>query len=136
QHTDINFTATASFGGSCYVCKPHQVNISLNGNTSVCVRTSHFSIRYIYNRVKSGSPGDSSWHIYLKSGTCPFSFSKLNNFQKFKTICFSTVEVPGSCNFPLEATWHYTSYTIVGALYVTWSEGNSITGVPYPVSGI
>nr|WDE19065.1 spike protein [Human coronavirus NL63] len=136
QHTDINFTATASFGGSCYVCKPHQVNISLNGNTSVCVRTSHFSIRYIYNRVKSGSPGDSSWHIYLKSGTCPFSFSKLNNFQKFKTICFSTVAVPGSCNFPLEATWHYTSYTIVGALYVTWSEGNSITGVPYPVSGI
>lgn len=135
QHTAVNFTVDASFGGVCYQCRPKEVNLSINGVSEFCVRTSHFTTRYVLNKQIT-SAGDLSWHIYLKTGNCPFSFDKLNNFQKFGTLCFSTTEVPGSCNMPVEATWHYISYSIVGALYVTWSDGTAITGVPEPVNGI
>ncbi|APD51499.1 S protein [229E-related bat coronavirus] len=139
QHSDFNVTVTATFGGPCYTCRPASVNVTIDGldNSSgiYCVRTSHFTAHYVYNPTIS-SAGDSSWHIYLMTGNCPFSFDKLNNFQKFDRLCFSTTQMPDSCSMPIEATWHWVTYSIVGALYVSWSEGGSITGVPKSITGI
>nr|URD31223.1 spike protein [Hipposideros bat coronavirus] len=135
QHTLINFTVRASFGVVHSHYQPKDVNLTLNGGSEICVRTSHFSVNFIYDKVIV-SEGDRSFHGYLKTGNCPFSFDKLNNFVKFETLCFSTVNVPGSCVMPVEITWHWVRFYTVGALYVSYTDGSSLTGVPKPISGI
>nr|APD51507.1 S protein [229E-related bat coronavirus] len=142
QHSNIYVNATPDFHStstsSCYLCAPQSVNLTISGLQEsgglYCVLTSHFTVNF--NRIRTSATDDASWRIFLESGTCSISFDKLNNFQKFGTLCFSLREIPGGCNMPLIASWAGLNPFAMGALYLSWTEGDSITGVPKSVTGL
>nr|WDE20156.1 spike glycoprotein [Human coronavirus 229E] len=120
--------------GKCYNCRPAVINITLaNFNETkgpLCVDTSHFTTQFVDN-VKLAR-----WSASINTGNCPFSFGKVNNFVKFGSVCFSLKAIPGGCAMPIMANLvNYKSHNI-GSLYVSWSDGDVITGVPKPVEGV
>nr|7VN9_C Chain C, Spike glycoprotein S1 [Human coronavirus 229E]7VN9_E Chain E, Spike glycoprotein S1 [Human coronavirus 229E]7VNG_D Chain D, Spike glycoprotein S1 [Human coronavirus 229E] len=124
-----------SGGGKCFNCYPAGVNITLaNFNETkgpLCVDTSHFTTKYVAVYANVGR-----WSASINTGNCPFSFGKVNNFVKFGSVCFSLKDIPGGCAMPIVANWAYSKYYTIGSLYVSWSDGDGITGVPQPVEGV
>uniref|UniRef100_A0AB38ZDU7 Spike protein n=1 Tax=Triaenops bat coronavirus TaxID=2913388 RepID=A0AB38ZDU7_9NIDO len=121
----------------CWTCYPSFVNITLLGtnlnDSMLCVETSHFTT-YYHEDFTSKFLG--SWSGYMEDGNCPFSFLKLNNFLQFGSICFSTKVIPGGCAMPIIATWGRVNFYTVGSLYVSWTDGDRVTGVPTKVEGV
>nr|ALK28772.1 spike glycoprotein [229E-related bat coronavirus] len=138
KHTSIDLYVDfkpQSGSGTCFNCYPTGVNITLaNFNETkgpLCVDTSHFTTKYVAVYANVGS-----WSASVDTGNCPFSFGKVNNFVKFGSVCFSLKDIPGGCAMPIVANWAYIKYYTIGSLYVSWSDGDRITGVPEPVEGV
>nr|ALK28773.1 spike glycoprotein [229E-related bat coronavirus] len=138
KHTSVELYVDfkpQSGSGTCFNCYPTGVNVTLaNFNETkgpLCVDTSHFTTKYVavYSNV-------GSWSASIDTGNCPFSFGKVNNFVKFGSVCFSLKDIPGGCAMPIVANWAYIKYYTIGSLYVSWSDGDRITGVPEPVEGV
>ncbi|URD31230.1 spike protein [Triaenops bat coronavirus] len=75
------------------------------------------------------------YELSIKPIDCPFNFDTLNNFVTFDSICFSLEKLPGACTLQINKVWS-TYVNPFAALYVTFSRGNSITGVPKPNVGV
>nr|6U7E_C Chain C, Spike glycoprotein [Human coronavirus 229E]6U7E_D Chain D, Spike glycoprotein [Human coronavirus 229E] len=119
--------------GRCFNCRPAVVNITLaNFNETkgpLCVDTSHFTTKFV-------GANFGRWSASINTGNCPFSFGKVNNFVKFGSVCFSLKDIPGGCAMPIVANLAYLNSYTIGTLYVSWSDGDGITGVPQPVEGV
>lgn len=92
--------------------------------TNLCVDTSSFSV----NLVK-GSFAHGEVFVDIWSGECPFSFAALNNYLGFGSLCLSLVP-NGGCAMSVVTRGSYGEPQKFAALYVSFSEGDNIVGVP------
>nr|7U0L_B Chain B, Spike glycoprotein [Coronaviridae sp.] len=142
-HTTVNITIDLGMKRSGYgqpIASPLS-NITLpmqDNNTDVyCIRSNQFSI-YVHSTCKS-SLWDNVFNqdctdvleatAVIKTGTCPFSFDKLNNHLTFNKFCLSLSPVGANCKFDVAARTR-TNEQVVRSLYVIYEEGDNIVGVP------
>nr|WCC61672.1 spike glycoprotein [Bat Coronavirus HpHI19] len=108
-------------------------NITLgDGSTVICVNTSQFST--IFN-VTGSMYENFQLGARIVNIDCPFTFSSLNNYISFDSICFSLQAMAGGCSMRIESV--LASYaTTIGNLYVLHKSGNKITGVEKGANGV
>nr|WEG19715.1 spike protein [Canine coronavirus] len=149
SHTSVNLSVDIGMKKSGYgqpVASLYS-NITLpvqDNNTDVyCIRSNQFSV-HVHSTCKSAS-----WNnefnqactdvleatAVIKTGTCPFSFDKLNNYLTFNKFCFSLNHVGANCKFEVTARTR-TNDQVIGSLYVIYEEGDNIVGVPSDASGL
>nr|P27655.1 RecName: Full=Spike glycoprotein; Short=S glycoprotein; AltName: Full=E2; AltName: Full=Peplomer protein; Flags: Precursor [Porcine respiratory coronavirus (strain 86/137004 / British isolate)]CAA42686.1 spike protein [Porcine respiratory coronavirus] len=148
-HTIVNITIGLGMKRSGYgqPIASTLSNITLpmqDNNTDVyCVRSDQFSV-YVHSTCKSAL-WDNVFKrnctdvldatAVIKTGTCPFSFDKLNNYLTFNKFCLSLSPVGANCKFDVAARTR-TNDQFVRSLYVIYEEGDSIVGVPSDNSGL
>nr|WCZ55870.1 MAG: S [Bat coronavirus HKU10] [Bat coronavirus HKU10] len=108
-------------------------NITLgDGSNVICVNTSQFST--IFNVTGSMYEGF-QLGARVVNIDCPFTFSSLNNYISFDSICFSLQAMAGGCSMRIESV--LASYvTTIGNLYVLHKAGNKVTGVEKGANGV
>nr|ALK28766.1 spike glycoprotein [229E-related bat coronavirus] len=130
----VGFTPQSG-SGSCWNCYPQSTNVTLAGyndsTNMMCVETTHYTTQYFSTVSDVGT-----WYSRIDAGDCPFSFDKLNNFLKFGSICFSTRAIAGGCSMPIIASWSGINDYTIGSLYVSWTDGDRVSGVPRPIQGV
>nr|ULF47976.1 MAG: spike protein [Canine coronavirus] len=149
SHTVVNITVDIGMKKSGYgqpVASLYS-NITLpmqdNSTDVYCIRSNQFSI-YTHSTCKSAS-WDNNFNqactdvleatAVIKTGTCPFSFDKLNNYLTFNKFCLSLNPVGANCKFDVAARTR-TNEQVVRSLYVIYEEGDNIVGVPSDNSGL
>nr|CAI2706363.1 spike protein [Canine coronavirus] len=149
SHTSVNITIDLGMKRSGYgqPIASALSNITLplqDNNTDVyCIRSNQFSV-YVHSTCKSSSwdnvfNSDCTDVLYatavIKTGTCPFSFDKLNNYLTFNKFCLSLNPVGANCKFDVAARTR-TNEQVVRSLYVIYEEGDNTVGVPSDNSGL
>nr|ASV64375.1 spike protein [Transmissible gastroenteritis virus] len=148
-HTIVNITIDLGMKRSGYgqpIASPLS-NITLpmqDNNTDVyCIRSDQFSVCVLStcksalwdNVFKRNCTDVLEATAVIKTGTCPFSFDKLNNYLTFNKLCFSLSPVGANCKFDVVARTR-TNDQVVRSLYVIYEEGDNIVGVPSDNSGL
>nr|ALK28787.1 spike glycoprotein [229E-related bat coronavirus] len=138
RHTTVDLYVDfepQSGAGSCWNCYPASVNVTLAGfndsSSMMCIETTHFTTKYYAMEEDVGA-----WYSRIVAGDCPFSFDKLNNFIKFGSICFSTKPIAGGCSMPIIASYAGINDYTIGSLFVSWTDGDRVSGVPKVVEGV
>nr|WCC63234.1 spike protein [Bat Coronavirus MsGD16] len=102
-----------------------------DNRTTVCADTASFTMRLIKGSFSYGDV-----YVDIWSGECPFSFAALNNYLSFGSICFSLVP-NGGCAMSIVTRGSYGEPQKFAALYVSFSEGDNVIGVPKaPLPGV
>nr|QQA04975.1 spike protein [Canine coronavirus] len=150
-HSELNVSVTlgvkkSGYGQPIISYKSNfSISYSVNDNETeqFCISTNQFSVSLQVD-CRSGIWSDNFDNacdnaLYAEAsitgGTCPFSFDKINNYLGFEKLCFSTVPTGSDCYFEVLGKTHFSS-NVIGNLYVTYTFGTSILGVPTAYSGL
>nr|WCC62279.1 spike glycoprotein [Bat Coronavirus MsGX16] len=147
-HSFINFTILVSFYfddgkqdtpvGSdfyeCATCAPKYYRLAFvegfgealrSNTTSICVSSASFTTRLFTDYFGTAQ----GVRIGIEPGSCPFGFDTLNNYLAFGSLCFSTVP-NGGCTMNIVTQGPYGQPHTFAVLYVSYTEGDNIIGVP------
>ncbi|QPI18714.1 spike protein [Raccoon dog acute diarrhea syndrome coronavirus] len=115
-----------------------------NNTDMYCIHSNQFSV-YLNYTCKSSKTAYDNFNqdctdileatAVINTGTCPFSFDKLNNYLTFNKFCFSLNSAGANCKFDVAARTR-TNDQVFGSLYVIYEEGDNIVGVPSDTSGL
>nr|WEG19627.1 spike protein [Canine coronavirus] len=151
SHTSVNISVDIGMkkDGYSQPVASRYSNITLpmqdNATGVYCINSNQFSV-YVQSTCKSASI---SWNnnfdqactdvldatAVIKTGNCPFSFDKLNNYLTFNKFCFSLNPTGANCKFEVAASTRIGDQ-VIGSLYVIYEEGDNIVGVPSDASGL
>ncbi|BAV31349.1 spike protein [Ferret coronavirus] len=141
DHSYINVTGNvkvAVYGKPQILSESSNVTLYSGTVQSLCVNTSQFTLNFnSYCSVQYGSTcsGAARTEVVVGSGSCPFSFDKLNKHMTFEKLCFSTIPVDDDCKFDLIARTMLGDF-VFAQLYVGYKFGLDITGVERPNTGV
>nr|ULR56677.1 spike protein [Bat alphacoronavirus] len=128
-HSYINVTVGVNFDDKSlanYIIdfSEDEASINKNNRTTVCVDTTTFTTRLSVLAFSSFSTA-----VAIQAGDCPFSYSNLNNYLGFGSLCFST-RPNGGCMMSVVARGYFGEFQKVGVLYVSYTKGDNVLGVP------
>uniref|UniRef100_UPI0037E07AFE Spike glycoprotein n=1 Tax=Porcine deltacoronavirus TaxID=1586324 RepID=UPI0037E07AFE len=108
----LNISAHMDFG------EARLDSVTINGNTSYCVTKPYFRLET--NFMCTGCT------MNLRTDTCSFDLSAVNNGMSFSQFCLSTES--GACEMKIIVTYVW-NYLLRQRLYVTAVEGQTHTGL-------
>nr|BAS25710.1 spike protein [Ferret coronavirus] len=141
DHSYINVTGNvrvAVYGKLQILSQSSNVTLYSGTVQSLCVNTSQFTLRFeSHCSVEYGSDctGAARTEVIVGSGSCPFSFDKLNKHMTFAKLCISTVPLDDDCKFDLIARTMLGDF-VFAHLYVGYKFGLDITGLEVPNPGV
>nr|URD31237.1 spike protein [Pipistrellus bat coronavirus] len=106
-------------------------SLNINNVVSYCVNASQFTT--VLNYTTSLNDANS---VSQHSGTCPFTLDTLNNYVTFNRLCFSTQPFADSCRMYFQYRWSFIHIQQAFSIYVSYTYGDRIMGVPAADVGI
>nr|WCC62079.1 spike protein [Bat Coronavirus MpGD17] len=104
----------------------HWYGWASDNRTTVCVDTSSFTVKLL-----TGSFSYGSVFVDVLAGECPFTLSSLNDYLSFGSLCLSLVP-NGGCAMSVVTRGSYGEPQSIAPLYVSFSDGDNVIGVPKP----
>lgn len=134
NHSDVTIR-TSYHVGNCYNCAPisHSITIDDAVNYTLCVTSRQFTVKLNTTQTVENLPNPTTFTTRFSAGTCPFSLPNINNYLKFGSICFSTIN-NGGCTILVQKVWNNQAVTF-GTLYVSYQEGDRIYALPKASTG-
>ncbi|AFD29217.1 spike glycoprotein [Magpie-robin coronavirus HKU18] len=132
NHTYVTINTSYTVG-SCVNCPPisSTIDIMHARNDTLCVNSRQFTVRL---NTHHHAQYPQYFSTAFVAGTCPFTLPNINNYLTFGSVCFSTVN-NGGCTIHVQKVWNHQYHTF-GTIYVAYQDGNYITALPQPSTGV